>query len=330
MPKVSIILPCYNVEKYVAKSIQSVLDQSFKDFELLVIIDGSPDNSKGIAESFDDSRIQIFEKTNGGLSDARNYGMERATGEFIYFMDSDDWIEPDLLKDSISFLEYKKINLVIFGYTQDNENINGGILNSFEVLPNTDILRKSQSNLELNANILGLLGYAWNKMYRRDFLTSNNIIFEKGTSLIEDILFNTQLYHKLDEIHFLNKAYYHYLNRPSATLIKQYHSESFALKLRRNYVLQDLFREWNFKNSKAILAKSHISGIRYCIHNMFYYQNNLTFLEKKNLIKEMLYHPFTKENITNFDPKNKKDLVIKFLIKYRQAYLLALLSRLIK
>lgn len=330
MPKVSIILPCYNVEKYIAKSIQSVLDQTYVDFELLVIIDGSPDHSKGVAESFNDPRIKIFDKVNGGLSDARNYGVERAKGEYIYFMDSDDWIEPNLLADTISFLELKKIDLVIFGYTQDNEDAKGNILSSFDVLPQTEIIRKARPDCELNTNILGLMGYAWNKMYRKSFIAANNITFEKGTSLIEDILFNAQLYHKLEEIHFINKAFYHYLNRPSATLIKQYHSKSFALKLRRNYVLRDLFREWKFKNSKGILANSHIGGIRYCIHNMFYYQNNLSFSEKKNHIKEMLLHPFTVENIPNFDPNNKKDFALKILIKYKQAYLLAFLSQLMK
>ena len=90
MPKVSIILPCYNVEKYLARSIESALAQSYTDFELLVIIDGSPDNSKSIAEQYaqQDDRVKVFEKENGGLSDARNYGIERAKGEFIYFMDS--------------------------------------------------------------------------------------------------------------------------------------------------------------------------------------------------------------------------------------------------
>src|SRR5690625_6955531 len=106
MPKVSIILPCYNVEKHLAQSIDSVLSQTHSNFELLVVIDGSPDNSKEIAEEYavKDARITVFDKPNGGLSDARNYGLKKAQGEFIYFMDSDDWIEPDLLKDNLKII----------------------------------------------------------------------------------------------------------------------------------------------------------------------------------------------------------------------------------
>ena len=330
MPKVSIILPCYNVEKYIAKSIQSVLDQTYADFELLVVIDGSPDNSKAIAETFQDSRIHIYEKTNGGLSDARNYGLERANGEFVYFMDSDDWIESSLLEKSICVLEEENLNLVIFGYIQDDEDVDGNLTASHVILPNTNVIHKLDENKELGPNILGLMGYAWNKVYRRSFLIANHFVFEKGTSLIEDILFNAQLYHKLDKLRFINEAFYHYLNRPSATLIKQYHSDSFELKLRRNRVLQALFNEWAFSNKDSIVAASHIGGIRYCLHNMFYFKNNLSFYEKKEHIKEMIQHPFTKEVINNFAPKTLKDKVFKVLIKYEQAFLLAILAQLKK
>jgi len=134
MPKVSIILPVYNVEKYIAKSIQSVLNQTYQDFELLVIIDGSPDNSKQIAESFKDDRITIYEKPNGGLSDARNYGLERAKGEFVYFMDSDDWIEPNLLKDTVCVFEKNEIDFVVFGYFLDNEDLKGNLISTDEIL----------------------------------------------------------------------------------------------------------------------------------------------------------------------------------------------------
>src|SRR5690606_12181953 len=118
MPKVSIILPCYNVEKHIAKSIQSVLAQTYADFELLVVIDGSPDNSKTIAEKYalNDNRIKVFEKPNGGLSDARNYGLERAKGEWITFVDSDDWIGENyfqILENDINEeIDWVLINLI--------------------------------------------------------------------------------------------------------------------------------------------------------------------------------------------------------------------------
>ena len=96
-PKISIVMPMYRVEQYIEKAITSVLKQDFQDWELLVVNDGSPDKSREIASSIasGDNRIKILDKENGGLSDARNYGLDRAIGEFVHFYDSDDWIESD-------------------------------------------------------------------------------------------------------------------------------------------------------------------------------------------------------------------------------------------
>ena len=96
-PKISIIMPMYRVERYIEKAIKSVLDQDFMDWELLIVNDGSPDGSREIASvvAAGDNRIRILDKENGGLSDARNYGLDRAIGDFVHFYDSDDWIEPD-------------------------------------------------------------------------------------------------------------------------------------------------------------------------------------------------------------------------------------------
>src|SRR5690625_7386016 len=100
MPKVSIILPCYNVEKHLAQSIDSVLSQTRSNFELLVVIDGSPVNSKEIAEEYavKDARITDFDKSNGGLHDAFNYGLKKLQGEFIYLIETDDCIDHEILK----------------------------------------------------------------------------------------------------------------------------------------------------------------------------------------------------------------------------------------
>lgn len=175
MKKVSIILPVYNVEKYIKKSIESVLNQTYTDFELLVIIDGSPDNSKQVAEEFTDSRIKIFEKENGGLSDARNYGLERAKGQYVYFMDSDDWIEPNLLEDNLKIIEEENLDVVIFGYIQDDEDIDGNILSSQAISPGNAVFLKKNNDLILDRNRLGIMGYAWNKIYRKSFFSESSL-----------------------------------------------------------------------------------------------------------------------------------------------------------
>lgn len=332
MPKVSIILPCYNVEEYLAKSIQSVLAQTYIDFELLVIIDGSPDNSKVIAESFSDARVCVYEKPNGGLSDARNYGLDRATGEFIYFMDSDDWIEPTLLAETIPILEVENLDLVIFGYTQEDENELGEIVLSTPILPENSIFTKENSAPKINSTVLGLLGYAWNKVYRRVFLLKHNIRFEKGTSLVEDILFNSEVYCKIQTLRFIDKPLYHYSNRPITTLIKQYHNDSFQLKLKRNRALHSFLDNWNYpeKTKNRILANSTIQAIRYCIHNLFYYARDLSYNDKLEYVKLMIYHENTLRYIKHYKPINLKDFIYKKLIENKQYKLISIIANRIK
>lgn len=329
MPKISVILPCYNVEKYIAKSIQSVLNQTYTDFELLVVIDGSPDNSKAIAEDFNDERITIYEKPNGGLSDARNYGLERAEGEFVYFMDSDDWIEPDLLLDNIAIIAEKDIDVVIFGYIQDDEDTEGRVINSKSMVPPKICLEKGKDNFPTDSHIIGLLGYAWNKIYRKSLLQNNNLKFEKGTSLIEDILFNSQVYQKVTTICFNDKCYYHYLNREVPTLMKKFHANSFDLTKRRIFAVDDFLKDWKVEEAirEQRKAAGVVGGIRGRIHNLYAYKNQLSEKEVKNYIRKMLNDPLTEKYVRLYQTKTKKDLLYKLMIKYKMINILTFFAK---
>lgn len=330
MPKISIILPCYNVEQFVGKSIQSVLNQTWTDFELLVVIDGSPDNSKAIASSFRDSRISVYEKENGGLSDARNYGIDRATGDFIYFMDSDDWIEPTLLEDNVKIMEEEALDLVVFGYYQDNENKVGKIESSIKFVPKVHAYHKNDPHLDIDPNHLGILGYAWNKLYRKSFLDEHKFRFPKGISLVEDILFNAALFSHCDHIRFNRKAYYHYINREEETIMKTFHENSFELNKMKITVLKEWFEEWEVQNQDKLLAQALIRGIRYCIHNMFAYKNQLSFGEKHQFIASMYSDSMTRKYIDGYSPNSSQSVVYKQLIKHRLSLITSLISKIIK
>ncbi len=327
---ISIILPVYNVEKYITKSIQSVLNQTQKNFELLVINDGTKDNSINIVRKFKDSRIKIFNKENGGLSDARNFGLKRAKGKYVYFMDSDDWIEPNLIEDCIDKLESEKLNLIVFGYVQDNENKEGELLSSSIKLPEVSEIRKLSTKNVIDNSLLGILGYAWNKVYRRDFLVSNNIVFEKGVSLVEDILFNTRVYEKIEVLRFINKPYYHYLNRPIKTLIKTFHKDSFQLKLKGNEMIERFLMRWHVESQDKLMGFIQVQAIIYCINNLFSFRNNLSFLDKIEYIRMMVYNSKTRKYIRFYKPSTFVDTCYKVLIClkcYRLIGLLAFLKK---
>lgn len=330
--KVSIIMPVYNVEKYIAKSIESVLKQTYTNFELLIIIDGSPDNSKQIAETFEDSRITIYEKPNGGLSDARNFGLNKANGDYIYFIDSDDWIEPNLLESTVKFFERDDVNVIIFGYFLDNENLNKKLLSAQKIESENIEFVKGKDDFSLDENRINLLGYAWNKIYRTKFLRDHNIIFDKGVSLVEDILFNSKVYKSVDRLIFINDTLYHYINRPSESLIKTFHTNSFELYLKKATSMELFLNSWKIsvENKNTILATVIVSGIRYCINNLFAFKNNLSEKEKLDYIKMIINHSETQKYIRYYKAVSIYDKLYKTMISAQTSLLLYLLCKIKK
>lgn len=325
-------MPVYNVEKYIAKSIQSVLNQTYANFELLIINDGTPDDSIIIAEKFNDARIKILHKPNGGLSDARNFGIKQAQGDYLYFIDSDDWIEPNLIEVCVAALQKYETNFVIFGYHLDNEDLKGNLITTSSKKHNEILFSKEQKNLNIDAETLALMGYAWNKMYKTTFVKENNLQFEKGVSLVEDILFNAKVYEVSDKILFIDHTLYHYINRPATSLIKTFHKNSFELYLKKNQAMYVFLHKWQMPRAQLnnVLAAGIITGIRYCVNNLFAYKNNLSFWDKMKYLKTMLHHTETQKYVYFYEVKSQMDNLYKMLIKYKATFILYALCKIKK
>ncbi len=329
---VSIVMPVYNVERYIAKSIESILKQTYTNFELLIIIDGSPDKSKLVAETFDDPRISIYEKPNGGLSDARNYGLERANGEYILFVDSDDWIEPNLLESTLNFFDEDEVNIVVFGYILDNEDLQKKLLSSKKIICEDLVLNRGEDDFYFDENMINILGYAWNKIYRAKFLKDHFIFFEKGVSLVEDILFNSKVYEKTNRLIFLNAPLYHYIDRPSESLIKTFHKNSFELYLKKANAIEAFLNSWRIseKKKKIVLASVITAGIRYCVNNLFAFKNNLSEKEKIDYIKLIISHTETQKYIRYYKAVSVYDKLYKKIISAKAVFLLYILCKIKK
>ena len=126
MPKLSVIVPIYNVEQYIHKCVDSILNQNFKDFELILVDDGSPDSCGKICDEYaqKDERVKVIHKVNGGLSDARNFGLEKAKGEYVSFIDSDDWVDENIYSESLKYMEENDLDIVCFDVTEVRTNKN--------------------------------------------------------------------------------------------------------------------------------------------------------------------------------------------------------------
>jgi glycosyltransferase involved in cell wall biosynthesis len=217
-PLISIVIPVYNVEKYLEKCLKSVLSQNFTDYEIILVNDGSKDNSLKICNSFVqlDDRIKLIEKENGGLSDARNFGINHSTGKYIIFLDSDDyWREKTALNLVVEKLA-KTYDVVLFKYQEYNV-VQDKIIQKQTIPFNIDNL-----NDDKNLIIKKLFedhnfpGSAWRLLINRKFLLANNLYFQKGIKS-EDIDWLINVFINLKTITGVDDDFYIYLkNRPGS------------------------------------------------------------------------------------------------------------------
>lgn len=197
MPKISIIVPVFNAAKYLGQCIQSIQSQTYSDFELLLIDDGSTDLSGEICDFFagKDERIKVYHKDNSGVSATRNFGIDKALGEYIGFADADDQLEPDTLKLAMEKLTISACEVVVFGYGIYSETKTGTICKSAEVV--NDIPK--------------LAGYVWNKLYSKNLI--GKVRFDESLKLFEDEEFNSRVLCSTDKISYVKSPLYKYYYR---------------------------------------------------------------------------------------------------------------------
>lgn len=235
MCKVSVIVPVYNVEKDVQRCIDSILSQRCQDFELILVNDGATDNSGKICidASKKDERIRYFEKKNGGLASARNYGLERAVGEYICFVDSDDLIDRNCLSFCIEKAEKTDCDVVICGYYMENGKSLSPITAKEGIYCGDEIF---DALTELKAK--NLIDPAWNKLYKHSFLKQNGMLFPEG-EIYEDTDFNLRLLRHKPKIAVFGECFYHYVLH-MGSITRRHNPEKLATIKKRALLLKDV------------------------------------------------------------------------------------------
>lgn len=204
MKKVSIIVPFYNVEEYIERSIKSLLGQSLEDIEIILVNDGSKDGSEEIAKNYSSKypdKIKYLEKENGGLSDARNYGIPYATGEYIAFLDSDDYIEEEMYEEMYDTAKADRADVVECDFLWEYPE---------ETIQSKGRTYKNRQDMLVNARVV-----AWNKLIKRDLLEETGITFPKGLRY-EDVEFFYKLIPYINSISIVKKPFIHYVQRENS------------------------------------------------------------------------------------------------------------------
>lgn len=338
MPYFSLILPVYNVEKYVKRCVNSLLRQEYTDYEIILVDDGSTDSSGSICDKLADKNNNIFayHKENGGLSDARNYGMDRAKGNYILFIDSDDWVDEKLLISLHNHLNKSNVDILKFGFQKMQE---GNYKNTFFSYFNIGVYDRRQIEETILPYTIGpkrLFCYeqnacksVWSHVYSLNFLRENNIRFVSEREILnEDCLFNlhTLLYAKSLEVTHYILYYYDYRE---GSLSKRYITNEFErkLKLHREYKLL-LERNGLFERYETPYYSECVDGFYACISNECCCWNETSKYAVQN-IKKILNCKECEISLLKCKRSNMnlKGKVIYWLMRLKFAYLMYILYK---
>lgn len=276
--KISVIVPVYNVEKYLSRCIDSLIRQSYSNIEILLVDDGSKDDSLSICKEYEakDSRIHVFHKENEGLGLTRNYGVEQATGEYITFVDSDDYLTLDAIDSMVKKAVETDADVVIASHYYKNKKQE--IELSERLYCGTEIKEILMVHMMgNNGNQLDALSYtAWGKLYKKEIFTKNRLLFPSERKLIwEDLAFSVEAYPLCEKVYILHKPVYYYcFNEGSLTHTYKPNKINLVMILYR--YMKKRIQELNLSaDAKFRLDTNFIGHIRTCIKlEVFYVKQN--------------------------------------------------------
>ena len=265
MPRLSIIVPIYNVEKYLSRCIESILNQTFKDFELILVNDGSTDNCKEICEKYKrmDSRIIVANKKNGGLSSARNLGIDISKGDYIGFVDSDDFIDVHMYEILLNTINSYDSDIVICDYYKVNEYD----IKKYEKMKsnNKDIKIENINNIDAIERIITRdikIVVAWNKIYKRSLF--DNLRYKEGV-ICEDEFLAHRIFYKCNKVSIINQKLYYYIQRKGSIINSPFSPKDFD----KIYAIKDRVDFLNEKKITNLIDKAEKSFMDYFVWNYF-------------------------------------------------------------
>ncbi|WP_216829046.1 glycosyltransferase [Alkalihalobacterium elongatum] len=256
-PKVSIILPVYNVESYLERCLGSLLAQTMSDFEIIAVNDGSTDKSLDILNEYasKDQRMKVIDKENGGVSSARNAGLEVAKGDYIGFVDPDDWVDKEMYEVMYKTALIDRADIVMCSYMREfGSHTKEKQFNLPEKVSykgrevQQKIMRRLVGPLKeevANPELLDAWGTVWSKLYRTEIIKANNLTFTDlnviGTN--EDSLFNIQAFYYTKSFTFINKPYYHYWRANSSSVTTGYKPQLIEKWLNLFQIIEEFLKE---------------------------------------------------------------------------------------
>lgn len=337
MAKISIIIPVYNAEKYINATLDSILNQTFKDIEVILVNDGSLDNSLSICKKYaeGDSRIIVLNKKNEGVSIARNTGIKSSSGEYILFIDADDWIEPDMCEilynnitkydGDICFCNHikefdnksEKIAFNAKGHIIEKDSIKKEII--LQLIEEEDInLKHSRESFRS----------PWGKLFKSSIIKNNKIIFNKDLVIGEDFIFDIEYLKYAKKAVMAEEFLYHYRISNESTL-GRYKKEPWAVYKKLLINLQCYLKD-NFKEEEYFyrLNKLKLKYFLICIDNEMSILNPKTIWEKRKYISSICEDEILTYTIENYSKNGSQNKMKLFFLRKKMYFFIIIYSEL--
>ena len=330
-PMFSIIIPIYNCEQFLDRCIKSILNQTYNDFEIILVNDGSTDDSGKICDKYkkENKKIIVIHKENAGVSAARNDGLKKATGKYVTFLDSDDYIESNYLEYANDIFNNYDIDLLNTGFFSEVEDENGNktydLITAFE---------KEYKNYKEILNDLvylwdtHMLYNIWNKFYLNEIIKKYEIHFS-DKNFGEDMEFNQNYLEYVDKMYNSEKCFYHYIKERKGSITSKFKENLFDIRVQEFYEFNEYFEKNNLKKEEYIEFSSRrfIERVLGCVENIC--GSELTGKQKKQKLKKIINHELTRETLKVAKLKSKKIKIMMLPIRLKSTILLYIMGALI-
>lgn len=304
MYKVSIIVPVYNVEKYLNRCIDSILSQSYDNFELILIDDGSSDSSGKICDSYEKyPNVIVKHINNNGVSNARNIGLSIASGEYILFVDSDDYIDINMVAELVKGIE--NVDMSICGYNIISES--GDVLN-VKIPPKKIGKQMFTGEIAIQLYDSAMLYAIWNKLYKKEVL--DDLMFIKNCSFGEDLLFNISYFNKVKKgVCIIDRPLYNYVISQNSI------TRQNSIRERKNLFIEE---NANTKEQLITFLDGFNENLNYTQIYIEYFMEtkNEVFLLEKDYTKKWFALDFTKKAAKNINKADIRTKILAFCVRH--------------
>ena len=317
MTAISVVMPVYNTREYVGKAIESILNQTFTDFEFFIIDNGSTDGSSDVIRKYEnlDHRIKVIHNIeNVFIAEARNDALDKASGEYLYLIDSDDWVLPNMLR--VMYERAKKFNAeyVVAGYYMDYY-IDGSYISYANCPDDVDYTKEEFRKHAVDYLVRTLLTVPWNKLYSISYLREHNIKF-RNTKL-EDHHFNMDIIKDVERVSMISEPFYHYYRSRQGTDSELVYNK-FLNQKKRDHIQHTLevFKYWGITDSLTMgkLADYHMGRLVQCITQTVV-NDQIDKKAKKIEIETILNDRFTDFAINNMTKRSFKLTLLSIPIR---------------